>query len=146
MVQGGTGSKSYSFVDRTPLAGINYYRVTVNTLSGVKVYSAVKVVSQKGNNGSIGLFPNPVADFANITVPAGWQQSPVQIQVVAADGKMVLNEQRKQAAATEWIGLQKITAGAYRVVIRNIATGGNEQYLIYQTLKNKPAIVPVLKI
>jgi Secretion system C-terminal sorting domain len=123
IVQSGTGSKFYSFTDRTPLAGINYYRLAVTTLSGAKVYSAVKVVSQKGTNAAAGLFPNPVADFANITIPTGWQQSSIVIQVVAADGKMMVQEQRKQSAATEWIGLQKLTAGAYRAIIRNTATG-----------------------
>ena len=121
--QSGTGLKSYSFTDRAPLSVINYYRVAVNTLAGSKVYSAIKVVSKKDKGVTMALFPNPVTDFANISLPVAWQQQPVQLQVVAADGRMMKNELRNQAAATEWVELHKLVSGAYRIVVRNTATG-----------------------
>lgn len=121
--QTGSGLKTYSFTDRTPLAPINYYRVAVNTLGGEKVYSAIKVVTKNSRELTMSMFPNPVTDFANVAIPASWQQSPVLLQVVSNDGRVVKSEQRSQAAATEWVGLQQLNPGAYRMVARSTATG-----------------------
>lgn len=122
-VQSGTGLKTYSFTDRAPLAAVNYYRIAINTMGGDKVYSTVKVVAKNNKEVSMSLFPNPVTDFANIAIPSSWQQSPILLQIVGTDGRVVKSEQRSQAAATEWVELQKLNPGAYRVVVRSTATG-----------------------
>lgn len=121
--QTGSGLKTYSFTDRLPLSGVNYYRIAINTLGGEKVYTTIKVVAQNTKETNASLFPNPVADFANISIPTAWQQSPVLLQIVGVDGRVVKSEQRQQAAATEWIGLQRLNPGAYRMVVRSTATG-----------------------
>lgn len=122
-VQPGSGRKEYTFTDNNPLAAINYYRVVVNTQNGNRVYSAVKVVSRREKGGVMGLFPNPATNFINMTVPQAWQQTTLAVQVVAADGRVVLTDMRKQAAGTEWVNLNTLNGGAYRLVARNTATG-----------------------
>lgn len=121
--QTGSGLKTYSFIDRMPLASINYYRVAINTMGGEKVYSPIKVVAKNSKEVTLSLFPNPVTDFANIAIPASWQQSPVLLQIVGTDGRVLKSEQRSQAAATEWVGLQQLNPGAYRMVVRSTRTG-----------------------
>ncbi len=122
-VQAGSGRKEYSFTDNNPLPGINYYRVVVNTQNGNRVYSSVKVVSRREKGAAMGLFPNPAVDFVNISVPQTWQQNTLSVQVVSADGRVVLNDMRKQATATEWVNLKTLNAGTYRLLLRNTETG-----------------------
>ena len=62
---------SYSFVDETPLNGINYYRLKQVDIDGVFDYSVV--VSEKANRSGIRITPTSTFDF--VTVNTGAQSS-----------------------------------------------------------------------
>ena len=59
----------YSFIDDTPLNNINYYRITIVEKDGSRKYSSIiRVTSNKKNNQLI-IFPNPVQEKINATIP-----------------------------------------------------------------------------
>jgi hypothetical protein len=62
----GTGSAplSYTFTDKNPLGGINYYRLAQTDLNGAVTYSALQSV-QFGN--LMGIYPNPVQSELTVT-------------------------------------------------------------------------------
>lgn len=61
-----TAFARYSFIDKNPLSGINYYRIVQRDTDGTITYSAVQSVFFDKNN-TVQVFPNPTANFIQIT-------------------------------------------------------------------------------
>ena len=54
------GSSDYSFIDASPVAGINYYRIKATDIDGKTIYSSVVSAKQVASISSISVYPNPV--------------------------------------------------------------------------------------
>jgi hypothetical protein len=59
--------KSYNWLDRSPLAGINYYRLKQQDYDGQFTYSKTVALNWEGDE-PLQLFPNPVAHTLNVRV------------------------------------------------------------------------------
>ena len=64
---------SYSFLDHTPIRGINLYRLKLEDLNGFVTYSStVKLMVANGDNGlaasSINIYPNPSNGVINLSI------------------------------------------------------------------------------
>lgn len=57
-----SGSKHYSYADKLPLAGINYYRLRMVDKSGTAVYSPTRYVSFETAEARWHIAPNPATD------------------------------------------------------------------------------------
>jgi hypothetical protein len=121
--QNTTGRANYGFTDQRPLSAINYYRIAIKTRTGKTEYTPIRVVSNRESGAALQLFPNPVVAFGNVQIPAAWQQTAIQVQVVGVDGRILVSQQRNKAAATEWIGLSQLPAGNYRLLVTQSNTG-----------------------
>jgi hypothetical protein len=58
---------SYSFIDNTPVRGINFYRLKVIDNGGHEKYSAVRNVRNEGT-ADIAVYPNPVKDLMLVNI------------------------------------------------------------------------------
>ncbi len=58
----------YSFLDRATLADKNYYRLKQVDYNGEYEYSNIEVVDFSEDRGEITIFPNPTADYVNVTL------------------------------------------------------------------------------
>ncbi len=54
------GSSSYSFIDATPSAGVNYYRIKAIDIDGKVIYSSIVSAKQAVSINNISVNPNPV--------------------------------------------------------------------------------------
>ncbi len=74
-----TSTIDYHLIDRSPLWGLNYYRLQGSDLDGSHSYSQVKVVSV-GSDGTIGgPFPDPVENDAWWLLPTGMDVRTVDV-------------------------------------------------------------------
>jgi glucuronoarabinoxylan endo-1,4-beta-xylanase len=99
----------YSFTDKNPIAGINYYRIKQADIDGAYSYSQVKS-AQFVNSPSISLYPNPVISL--LTIDGNGRLLNGVIILYDAVGRIVL--QSKLAGANMMrLDLSKLPAGLY---------------------------------
>ncbi|MFM2385356.1 MAG: hypothetical protein RL660_113 [Bacteroidota bacterium] len=85
----GTADYTYSYVDETPLAGNNFYRVRIVDKQGKFTYSnIVTLISEEA--GAIRIFPNPTASELNIDLTAS--TAPTHVMLVGSNGQLVYQE------------------------------------------------------
>lgn len=100
----GFGS-DYLYWDENPVAGMNYYRLKLTSLSGAISYTNVVTANVKSTNGfEVKVYPNPVNKLLNISV-SGEPISEATISITDITGKMirkvVLSENNTQLDITD---------------------------------------------
>lgn len=103
----------FNFTDNNPVAGKNYYRLKITDAEGISFYSKTLVV---GNN-KVGIEITAVVN--NIIYINSNKQQIVQMKVIAADGKEILNDKQTVTAGSNTISLQmkNIAKGIYTLIV-----------------------------
>ena len=86
------GTNNYSFTDNGLTAGIHYYRIRRVDKDGNSSLSGVQSVSMAASGANVQVIPNPVTGPALVLAIAVQQNIRAMLQVVAADGKLVLQQ------------------------------------------------------
>jgi hypothetical protein len=109
------GSNSvYSFVDRLPIIGLNYYRLKMLDIDGEFEYSVVRTVTFDKDLRGIKIYPNPTTDKVYLErVPEG-----SEISVLAIDGRLIRKFQIESTVRQE-VSLKGNEAGVYLIEISN---------------------------
>jgi hypothetical protein len=94
-----TFSMHYLYVDNEPLAGISYYRLTLISMDGNEVFSAVLGVNTT-NMEEVTIFPNPTTD--HITVRFSTPLEKVTITVTDQSGNTVEVFEGTDMAVSVW--------------------------------------------
>ena len=129
-------TNSYSWLDKTPLQGNNYYRIRSTDLNGETTYSkVVNVFITKGRQ-SISIYPNPVANgIINLRFP-NKPGGIYGIKLLAKTGQVIMLKQIQHAAENtiERIDLNMAVApGVYQLEITK--PGGSRKNISVSILK-----------
>lgn len=99
----------YSYTDKAPANGMNYYRLKQTDFDGRYVYSVIRQLSF--SNTSISIHPNPITDYLTIDGLSGGES----IKVYDAAGKMIKEIRSAQSSAV--IDLSAFSQGSYNIYI-----------------------------
>ena len=123
----GTGNGApYTFTDKAPLAGINYYQLQQEDLDGKTKTSNTAQVTNMVAQGSIKLYPNPVASDLKVeNAPVG-----AYYRVLDLAGKVLLSGVLDGNPATVQAG--SLASGMYIV---ELSDGHGTKYGSYKILK-----------
>jgi hypothetical protein len=106
----------YNFTDEQPLAGTNYYRLTLVNMDNSYLYSQV-VVMQSATIARVSFFPNPAHDYVNVSL-GGTTGSQVTILLTSISGRLM---QEKTAATGSGVvvtfPIQNIASGMYILTV-----------------------------
>ena len=108
-----SSTKSYSFIDATPLSGANYYRLKQSDRDGKFEYSNIITLNAKGIN--ISVFPNPASNKLTIHTDTDLLNSTAQLY--SATGKLEKTIIIKNAAET--IDISRLSKGVYTIKFKN---------------------------
>ena len=111
--------REYHFVDKTPLAGKNYYRLKMIDRDGTFAYSRIRTAEFE--KGAPAIWPNPAAD--RVTVRTGNARAVSRIQIISASGIVV--SEHIQAAGFESdqsLDVKNLASGTY--LVRLVQTDG----------------------
>jgi hypothetical protein len=113
------GNMAYSFIDASPLADVNYYRVRATSANGQVVYSAIVKLSNADVKPSFTILPNPVV---NKTMHINFQKMEglYSISVINKQGATVFTKQITLAAGSQVKDIafgEAVAAGVYNVIL-----------------------------
>ncbi len=104
--------KEYSFIDKSPLAGKNYYRLKMIDNDGTFAYSRIRSV--EFDKGALALWPNPAID--RITVRTGNAKAVSRIQIISSAGVVVSeHDQLNGLENDQTLDVKHLTSGTYLV-------------------------------
>lgn len=104
--------KAYSFVDKAPIAGKNYYRLKMIDTDGTFAYSRIRTA--EFGEGALALWPNPAVD--KITVRTGNAKSISRIQIISTAGIVVSEHSQPTGLESDQVlDVKNLTSGTYLV-------------------------------
>ena len=101
------GKNNYTFVDKTPVAGRNFYRLRQNDFNTKYSYSQIRTVQIDNNGRSFSLISNPVSNRL------------LQIRVNEASGEAI----RLYSAGGSLIWQKQFTAGVHNIDVGSLSSG-----------------------
>lgn len=110
--------KEYALYDENPYRGKSYYRLVETDRNGTSTYSAVVAVDFQNEN-SINVYPNPAADYLNITLLNNKEQESI-IAIKDILGRECVAMKVTPASDNEIVRInlnKKFTPGVYSVSV-----------------------------
>jgi hypothetical protein len=110
-------TQSYSYYDRLPANGMNYYRIMQVDVDGQHSSTAVKSLKFDCANGTIKVYPTVNQGTVYVALPAGYEQA--KISVVDINGRPITADVTA-GGLSRTVQLKSIAAGTYLLrVIHN---------------------------
>ncbi len=106
-------TNSYSYTDKNPLYGDNYYRIKENAANGSFTYSqTLKVVFE--NNGNISLYPNPAKN--TVTIKGLDKNATAVIKISDMNGREI-SKFNFSNTSTETLSIKALAQGSYFILV-----------------------------
>ncbi|MDF7819570.1 T9SS type A sorting domain-containing protein [Runella sp. MFBS21] len=116
-------AQNYSFLDSSPLQGLNYYRLKQVDFDGKYSYSVIRDIRAKGEESSFRVYPNPATNELKIEVP---QQEEISYgELLDLTGRIV----KRYGAGSDKVSIGDIRPGVYILKIKT-QTGARYQQRI----------------
>jgi hypothetical protein len=107
---------NYTFTDNKPASGTSEYRLVLVDRDGKTAYSQVKAV-RIGAVSSVSVYPNPAADYINVTL-SGDASVSASIRLVNLAGQVLLEKNVTNAGGTTVaLPVSSFPAGNYLIVV-----------------------------
>lgn len=126
-----TTKKTYSYTDRTPLQGTNFYRLKIKDVNATYYYSRIVIIRDDFEQTTLQLFPNPVKNALQVQFSSQAKQS-ASITITNTSGA-TLHEENIQ---------MNIGANAFSVATDRLAKG---VYYLSVTTKEKKFTMNFIK-
>ncbi len=112
-----TETKTYSVANDISdvKTGIVYYRLRSVDIDGKSQYSQIRIIrpGRQSELLKLVMYPNPASDELRVTVPSGWQNKPVMLEVFSLNGQKMKSFQNKASSQTETIAVNDLANGFY---------------------------------
>jgi hypothetical protein len=128
----GTGADSYSFIDKTPGTGNNFYRLRlVNKDNAVKYSNIVMITNTKFD---IIIYPNPVGDRLYVSLKSATPKN-YSIEIVNMAGQKIMSNvySNVRDMIIEYPRSSAVSNGIYSMIVTDLQTNEKETYkLLYK--------------
>src|SRR5688572_15756614 len=112
----------YSYLDPSPLTGVNFYRIQSLETDGKKEYSAIVKVNMIDKKTRVDIYPNPVVNGELALQTIAFPKGSYSLKILNANGQLVFKQQLylNGGSATEIIHLPgSLKTGVYYLKLAN---------------------------
>ncbi|PIQ20976.1 MAG: hypothetical protein COW65_11895 [Cytophagales bacterium CG18_big_fil_WC_8_21_14_2_50_42_9] len=111
--------QQYQFQDLNPLGGTSYYRLKQIDLDGAITYSKLVAVTLKELTTPMALYPNPAADFINVSWGSSADGNDILVQVLDLKGQIMYKQLHQFINKNKElnIALTNLPTGSYYLVV-----------------------------
>jgi hypothetical protein len=118
-----TSLLKYSYTDKNPYSGVNYYRLRQVDFDGRSSLSKIEKVNISSSSANeFVIYPNPTTGY--IQVGGNWANSSINLQVSSINGKILFNDKGSLGKLNEALKKQSsaLSPGTYVV---KLVSGNN---------------------
>ncbi len=113
----GTAAPDYTFTDMFPVKNANnYYRIRVESAGGRTLYSETRMI-RYAKEGDVVIYPVPVVNTLNISLPDEWINQSVTIKLFNSNGQEVIHKDIFRTNSVESIGVGQLPKGIYQLKV-----------------------------
>lgn len=112
-----SSAKSYSFTNKKPIVGNNYYRLKMVDIDGKSKYSNIILLKLLKDNSSIVLYPNPSANSINIDIISGNNTGNVSYQLLDVSGKILIQQNLENNTQSFKVDISSFANGLYFIKV-----------------------------
>jgi len=123
----GIGNNTYEFIDRTPVNGINYYRLLIFDKDGKSTFSKVVSVNFYENQ-SFSITPNPAKDFVTISFSKTIDRATIVVYDIT--GKAICTQSINEGTNAYNLNTQALTNGVFVIKVKTATGSYNQKFLI----------------
>jgi Secretion system C-terminal sorting domain len=128
MVSAKGNNSEYTFINKKPIVGDNFYRLKIKEKDGQFVYSNTILLKLLADKSTIEVFPNPTASLLNIKVQSK-KQLAAKVRILSGTGKII----------------QDVTAENGRILTLDIANWAAGLYIVQVQQGNEISQIKVMK-
>lgn len=123
---------SYSFIDRHPVNGINYYRLEQVDFDGRTSLTDIRAVEFEAESISLKAFPNPTDGPVTLSIGSG-EDEVIYYRITDVTGKTVLERSNQSAPGGKYeLELSYLPAGVYQLTASHSGGQGNISLVIVE--------------
>lgn len=112
---GNAGGSDYTFVDRTAVAGQQYfYQLLQRDLDGTETASAIVAATMAGNTGRVSAYPNPSGDRLTVSIAT---EAAGNLRLTGTDGRLIAERSFGEGGTTKVLNLTEVPPGVYLLVV-----------------------------
>ncbi len=113
----GNPDRSYSFTDREPYKGVNYYRLKIVDLDGSFELSNIRSLAFEGRPAKLKLYPNPASDYLQVVSES--RENISKAEMFDTNGRLALVD--TQMKSGKRLDIKGLAAGTYvlRITLDN---------------------------
>lgn len=116
-------AEPFNFLDASPLAGRNFYRLKITDIDGRISYSPVVMVNNGGGMFEIvGLYPSAVSNETSLSVSAG-KATDMEINITDMSGRVIAKSKHAVAAGSSliYVDCTRLAKGVYHLTATTVS-------------------------
>jgi trimeric autotransporter adhesin len=123
-----SSANNYSYTDKQPLQGTNFYRLKIIDADGKFTYSKIVAIKMDDKNITLQIFPNPAKNLLNVQVNGNNES--ITLQIIDMTGRKVKEEKIQLNGNTSVsVDINNLPKGTYNLLLKSKSINEQKKFV-----------------